>query len=308
MTTMYQSVDDHDDNPQDTAQGSTKKRLWVWILIAVLILASLAIFSHQRSAVNPETAVAIQAERASYRTALSEPEVDLRRARLRDFETTYPKSELLAAVRAQLAVLDAHETTAWAVLSDAMYDPRADRIAKLAAIQAYEQTWGASYLGGRDGDIRKLREELELEPIAIPDRELKGVQSPISKNVPDRVMVGGPRTTPPPAPVRPYTPPPKPQAADLIVQPKVIKNVEAKYPKRAEKRGITAEVELSVSIDDKGKVQMTDIINVRAERYQKDFIKAAQRAARRTRYSPKTVNGKPVPTQGIPKKYVFRIE
>lgn len=308
---MYQTVDDPDDIEQEAAieRGKARRRLWVWLLLAVAALAVVVTFSGNRSASPPDTVIATKAERASYRTALAEPEIDLRRARLRDFETTYPASELLPAVRAQLAVLDAHETKAWAVLTDAMYDPKADRVTKLAAIQAYEKDWGASYLGGREEDIRALREALEIDPEPLPDRELTGVASPIPRNVPDNVMVGGPRTAPPPAPVRSYVPPPRPtETTGPTVEAEVSKNVTPRYPRRAQRRGVSAVVELSLSIDAEGEVQMTEIIKVEAERYEKEFVKAAERAAMRTRYSPKMINGKAVPTSGVVKRYVFTME
>ena len=311
MTTMYQTVDDPEQTEQDTAaeRARSRRKLWIMLVLAIAILAFVATFSGNRKDNLPDTLIATKAERASYRTALSEAEVDLRRARLRDFETTYPKSELLPAVRAQLSVLDAHETKAWAVLTDAMYDPRADRITKLAAIETYEQAWGASYLGGRDDDIRALREALEIEPEPVPSRELTGVKSPIPKNVPDSVMVGGPRAvTPPPAIVRPFVPPPVAAPKRQIVEAKVRKKVTPKYPRRAYRRNVSAVVELSLSIDDEGEVQMTEVLSVTAKRYERDFIKAAERAAMRTRYSPKTIDGKAVPTSGIVKRYVFKLE
>ena len=123
-------------------------------------------------------------------------------------------------------------------------------------------------------------------------------------------MAGGPRAAvPPPAIARPYTPPPPPRAptASTIIEPKITKNRRPRYPKRARKRGISAVVELSLSIDDKGEVRMAEVLNVEAERYKKDFITASERAAMRTRYSPKTVNGKAVPTSGIIKRYVFQM-
>lgn len=304
---MYQTVDDPEDIDDVAAQerARARRKLWIWLVLAAAVLLSIAIFNGNRAPVSPETEIATQAERASYRTAISEAEVDLRRARLRDFETTYPKSEYLPAVRAQLSVLDAHETKAWAVLSDVMFDPSADRITKLGAIQAYERKWGASYLGGRDSDIRALREELELEPAPLPDRELAGVASGIPKNIPDSIMVGGPNTAPPPAP--PVTPLQLPPSSGKTADAVVLKNVTPRYPRRAERRGIDAVVELSLSIDADGEVQSAEVIRAQAERYESDFIKEAERAAMRTRYSPKMINGRPVPTTGVMKRYVFRL-
>lgn len=308
---MYQSVDDHEDIEQEVQaeRARSRRRLWMWLGAGLALLAVIALFSANRRPSAPESQVASLAERASYRTAIAETEVDLRRARLRDFETTYPESELLTAVRAQLTVLDTHEAKAWAVLNDAMFDPSADRVTKLAAVQFYEQQWGASYLGGRDDDLRALREQLEAPPQPLPSRELTDVTSPIPTNIPDNVMVGGPRTAPPPAPVRAYVPPPKPAApAARIVPPQITKNVTPRYPRKAQRRGVNAVVELSLSIDADGEVQMAEVTRVQADRYEKSFVKAAERAAMRTRYSPQTVNGQAVPVQGIRKRYVFRVD
>ena len=311
MTTMYQSVDDPEEREQEVSaeRARARRRLWVWLAIGAALLALAAVFSVNRQSPLPETETATRAERASYHTAISETEIDLRRARLRDFETTYPKSELLPAVRAQLSVLDAHETKAWAALTDVMFEPSAERLTKLGAIQVYEQQWGSSYLGGRDSDIRALREELELDPEPIPDRELTGGKSPIPITVPDNVMVGGPRRAPPPAPVRPPAPVQKRAVnTPVITAPKITRNVTPRYPRRAQRRGINAVVELSLSIDAEGEVQMVEVLRVEAERYKKQFVKAAERAALKTRYSPQTVGGRAVPAQGIKKRYVFKMD
>jgi len=58
--------------------------------------------------------------------------------------------------------------------------------------------------------------------------------------------------------------------------------VTPRYPRRAYRRNVSAVVELSLSIDDEGEVQMTEVLSVTAKRYERDFIKAAERAAMRT--------------------------
>jgi len=50
---------------------------------------------------------------------------------------------------------------------------------------------------------------------------------------------------------------------------------------------------------------MIDVLSVEAERYEKDFVKAAKRAARRTSYYPKTVDGQPRAASGVVKRYKF---
>ncbi len=307
---MYQTVDDVEETEADVpATRRLRTQLWVWLALAVIALGLIAFFSQDRGASNGEAEVATRAERASYHTAISERDTDLRRARLRDFEITYSQSELLPAVRAQLAVLDAHETKDWAALTDVMFAPEADKITKLAAIQNYESKWGASYLGGRDKDLRELREGLDIVPESTPNRELKDVKSPIPTNVPDQVMVGGPRSVTPPPPPRPVTrPAPTRPAPAQTVEARVRKNVTPRYPRRAQRRNINAVVTLSLAVDADGEVQMAEVVSVTAERYAKDFVKAAERAAMRTRYHPKTVDGNAVPTQGVQKRYVFKMD
>jgi len=276
----------------------------------LLFMAALLIF-HAARAPSPANDNADKAERASYRTAIAEGKTSLRRARLRDFETTYPQSEFLPAVRAQRFVLDSYESKAWAALSDVIeYNAQASRADKLAAIARYEREWGADYLGGRGSDIAVMKSGLETASEPLPSRALKPGKSAIPENVPDRVMAGGPRRVikaPPPPPAPPIAQAPAPRPAN--VEPvRIRKNVRPRYPRKARRRGIGARVELSLSIDDKGEVRMAELVSVEAERYAKDFVKAAERAALRTRYFPQISNGRPIAVSGVRKRYVFRVE
>lgn len=311
MTHMYQTVDDPEEIGPDAqnTRAAPRRLIWRGFLLALAALAGFMLWNSSRAPYSAENASASKAEHASYRMAISEPKADLRRARLHDFEITYSQSQLLPTVKAQLAVLNTHETKAWAKLSDVMFDPAATRIDKRAAVQIYESKWGASYLGGRDEDIKALREEIETEPEPTPSRALDTTDSPIPKTVPDTVMVGGPRISPTPAPVRPYVaPPPPPAKTARITPPRVRKNVRPRYPRSAQRRGVNAVVELRLSIDAEGEVQMSEVIRADAARYKKQFIKAAERAAMKTKYTPKRVDGAAVPTNGIKKRYVFQIE
>ncbi|MGB6230931.1 MAG: TonB family protein, partial [Litorimonas sp.] len=71
------------------------------------------------------------------------------------------------------------------------------------------------------------------------------------------------------------------------------------------RRGVEASVILSLNIDADGRVAMTEVLSVQADRYADDFVKAAERAALRTRFQPKTVGGRPVPASGVRKRYRF---
>jgi len=61
-----------------------------------------------------------------------------------------------------------------------------------------------------------------------------------------------------------------------------------------------------MDIDERGRVDFVETISVETERYAKDFRRAAERAAKRTRFNPKTINGKPVPARNIRKRYIFQ--
>jgi len=74
----------------------------------------------------------------------------------------------------------------------------------------------------------------------------------------------------------------------------------------AKRRNIGAIVVVSMNINNEGRVDSVDIVDIEAERYEKDFIRAAKRAAKRTRFHPKTVNGKAVPAMDVRKRYIFR--
>jgi len=71
---------------------------------------------------------------------------------------------------------------------------------------------------------------------------------------------------------------------------------------------IEAVVTLKLNIDATGKVAMTELVNVEARKYRKSFIKAAERAALRTRFHPKTVGGKPEAAMGVLKRYRFQLD
>ena len=64
---------------------------------------------------------------------------------------------------------------------------------------------------------------------------------------------------------------------------------------------------VTMDINEKGKVEAVDTVSVQAERYEKEFRRASERAAKRTRFHPKTINGKAVPAKGVRKRYIFKV-
>ena len=77
------------------------------------------------------------------------------------------------------------------------------------------------------------------------------------------------------------------------------------YPSRALRRGIPALVKMRLNVNDRGRVEMVEVVSVKAERYERDFIRASKRAARRIRFHPKTVDGVAVPVSGVEKSFLF---
>ncbi len=309
---MYQSIDD----PQDetTMRESVRKPVLIWLVAILGLTAIFALIYTSRpgSAMVEPVDEALRAEQSIYRKAVAETLAPMRRARLQDFLTTYPESGYTSIIEAQLDVINRREAQSWRGVSEIIFDEKLSRDEKLAALENFEQKWGAALLGGRGDEIARLRAEImqTVETPSLPDRKLKEGPSPIPKNVPDTELVGGPgRAAPPPDIIEPTMPIEEPvKTVELdIVPPRIRRNVTPRYPRKAMRKHVEAIVTLKLNIDAKGKVAMTELVGIEADRYQKDFIKAAERAALRTRFHPKTIGGKPTEAVGVIKRYRFQI-
>lgn len=307
--TMYQMIEDPDEGVDDSRPG-----LPIWPFVvglggAVLVFTAVWLVSPGAPADSPLDVETPEA-RTAYLKALSEPLPSLRRARLMDFQNAYPDSDRAGAVRDHLTVINAAEVQDWSALTRAVYDVRAEENAKLESLTAYEVKWGSRLLGGRGEELDALRAEVsqieDAQP--LPDRTLDPGVSPIPDNVPSDVLAGGPQIAPPVifVPPPPIEEPEVVKKVDLVVQPTVRRDFRPRYPRKAQRRKIDGTVVLALSIDARGRVSMTDVVSVEADRYAKDFVKAAERAALKLRFNPKTVNGEAVPAQGIRKRYLFR--
>jgi len=307
---VYQSIDDPQEDLDALERGD--KRLLIWLITALCLAMVFAVVYW--TSPGPPASKPLddnqRAEQATYRKAISEIAAPMRRARLQDFMTTYPQSRYLNSVEAQLDVINEHEAGKWTEVTDFIFAPKTSRTEKLAALDIFEAEWGGSLLGGRDDEIRDLRDEiLEIEDVLkAPSRKLTDLKSPIPNTVPDTMLAGGPRpVAPPPTIVLPPKPTPEPvRVAELdIIHPKIRRSVTPRYPRKAMRKKVKAVVTLKLNIDEKGKVAMTELVDVQASRYEKSFIKAAERAAMRTRFHPKTVGGVPQASTGVIKRYRF---
>ena len=285
--------------------------IWVFAALCLGLVFAVVYWTSPGPPANTPLDDNLRAEQSTYRKAISEIAAPMRRARLQDFITTYPESQYMHSVEAQLDVINAHEAKIWTDVTDTIFSSKTPRVKKLAILDGFEAEWGGSLLGGRDDEIHTLRNEiLETEDVPeTPRRKLKDLKSPIPETIPDTLLAGGPRPAAPPPPIiRPVAPPPPPaRVVELdVVPPKVRRSATPRYPRKASRRKIEAIVTLKLNIDEKGKVAMTELVSISADRYEKDFIKAAERAAMRTRFYPKTVGGVPQAATGVVKRYRFQ--
>ena len=286
---MYQSIDD----PQEDIKAISprqNKLIWLAAAFALLIIIALVYVTSPGISVPQKTDEFVRAELATYRKAISETQAPLRRARLQDFLTTYPTSNRLSSVKAQLSVIHSYESEQWVDLTEIIYDPAITKTDKLTALNSYASKWGETLLGSRNAEISDIREKLQSSETeaAPPDRKLQDQKSPIPENIPDGALAGGPRKVPAPVyiPPEPIAPTPTPVAALEIVPPKIRRNVNPRYPRRAMRSNVEAVVTLKLNIDDTGRVALTELVSVQAAKYSKSFVKAAERAALRTRFHP----------------------
>lgn len=314
---MYQSIDD---DPKEDAAETQDRPILLWmagaaIIAALLIAAWLNGAASNRIATQVDPLSPEPEARAAYLRALSETHPPLRRARLTDFISQYPENPRLGSAHAQLEVLNQAADRDWLNTLTKAYDPRLDIETRRVAVQDYRQKWGR-YLGSRDEDINVMMEELDRLEIedGPPDRTLPRDPDAYA-GIPDDRLEGGPydrirrsARSRPRIEYRPSNPWPDQREDWEIIGPRIVRNVTPRYPSRALRRGIEATVVLSMDIDEQGEVESTELISVDADRYARDFVRAAERAALRTLFEPKTVGGVPVDAQGVQKRYRFRLD
>ncbi len=307
---MYQTIDDN-----ETELAPARSRTGVWpFAIGLALLLAIVTGVYLNSPGPAATVVPIEVDRAAteaYRKAISEQNPALRRARLNDYLLTIENAPHQTAVLAQLDVINRYELSDWEQLQSVVYSLRANQDAKIAAIDDYEGRWGSNLLGARDDDLVMLKAEITGDgpDKNLTERKFEGGPSPIPNTVPDTELAGGPRpviTYVPPR--RPITPPTTSERIVETTPLRVRRNVTPRYPRKALRRNVEAVVTLKLNIDARGHVAMTELIGVEAESYERDFVKAAERAAMRTRYHPRTENGQAVPVSGVTKRYRFEAD
>lgn len=306
---MYQVIDEQDDEDIVQPSGWSILPFIIGALLAALVFFGVWLFSPGQQ-ITPGRSVETPASRAAYLKALSEAEPAIRRARLLDYQREYPDTDRSDAIEDQLDVINATELSDWRVLSTAIYSETLKLEDKRGAMETYESRWNGDMLGGRGEELSTLKQLLDDTKAvdALPDRSLEASKSPISDDIPSDVLAGAPPKMAVLTPIKePVVEEPVIEVIkDVVVQPRVRRNVSPNYPKSAKRRKIGAIVTITMDIDEKGRVDEAELVTIEAERYEKEFVKAARRAAKRTRFHPKTINGKPVAAKDIRKRYIFR--
>ena len=311
---MYEDIDEIElPNESVDDAGLARRRFWLGgvIILGFAVLIAAAFLTAKAPIIAAVDVEAVKAEQAAYRAALTDPEPAMRRARLKDFLSAYPESARVLAAKAQMSVLDAREADDWAALTHIIYDTDALKVEKEAALHLFESRWNSALVGGRETELKRIRERVAAEPDDGIAPGLLDNPDDFPEAIPSDEMLGG-----------------TDRRTDMYIRsqyensggagdnayrgtvepPRVRRNVQPRYPRKARRRGVEAQIVLRLYIDDRGRVEMTELISARADRYEDDFIDAAEYAALRTRFYPQTINGEPVPTSNVEKRYRFQME
>ena len=307
---MYQEIDDHDEEDFGPAVRFPVLPYIIGAILAALVFFIVWLMSPGQK-IAPGQTVDTPASRSAYLSALAEPLPALRRARLLDFQRVFPDSDRNEAIAAQLDVINKAELQDWDVLVQTVYNDRLSLTDKDQALTNYETRWNGRLLGGRAEELAEIRALLDqTKTIEASDRSLELSESPISEEIPSDILAGAPPSKEETVPIPEPEPEPEPEVIvpkDIVVQPSVRRNSSPNYPRLARRKNIGAIVIVSMDINEEGKVESVDTTSVQAERYEKEFRRAAERAAKRTKFNPKTINGKAVPAKGVLKRYIFRV-
>ena len=307
---MYQEIDDQDEEDLAPVAKFSILPFIIGAVLALLVFFIVWLVSPGQK-IAPGQSVETPATRSAYLSALAESQPALRRARLLDFQRIYPDSDRSDAIAAQLDIINAADLHDWNNLVQTVYNDRLSRAEKDQAILSYETRWNGRLLGGRAEELAELREILnQSKTIEVPDRSLEPSESPIPIEIPSDTLAGAPPRRAVTVPIPEPEPEPEPEVVapkNIIVPPSVRRNSSPNYPRTARRKNIGAIVVVTMDINEKGKVEAVDTVSVQAERYEKEFRRASERAAKRTRFHPKTINGKAVPAKGVRKRYIFKV-
>lgn len=323
---MSRAIDmkDTTESAAPRGNGSFTRHAFTLAIVMALGLAGFA-FYHMlgRSTDDVGTRLEIQARPAEqvYAQADSIEVKTLRLRALRNFVSAYPEAEQSDLAAQQIKDMEAAEHQAWREVSETFYSVTRSAKTKREALEDFKAQWdGGTYteealiMEGQLEDsvpaTRRMNEDtgaidgLAGSDIRLPNRpsESEAQQSAaISDDLAGALPMA--KTTPiPMAEIIPAAPEP------VVTEASVSKDRQPRYPSRARDRGIEASLTVSMDIGADGKVIDARVIKPASGKYAADFGRAAVRAAKRTRFNPKTIDGEPAPTNGYTRRYTFQIE
>lgn len=301
---MSEDLQEPETEPENTAASRTPLMLVPVIGLLFLMTAFFLVFQSVKDGGDDANYGPSEAF-LSYQSLSNETHTGIRLARLEDFIAQYSGSSHVISARARQQALKRHEQKAWAQLTDTYYGTEADEDIKATAIKSYTNVWTPLQ---RPEQLKSLTQVLPQD--AIAGLNAKPRKSRFASGGNDKFLEGAPRVRIPvttPRRTLPRIDAPERIASSKIVEPRIRGRArKPSYPRKAKRRGIEADIVLALDIDDRGRVARAHVVSVNAGRYEDDFVKAARRAAMRTRFHPKTVNGRPVSTSGYAQKYAFR--
>ena len=311
---MYQSIDDsHESINIATEIGeTTPSRLYLYVAICgvlfFVVTALLFQYNKPSQLLTPHNSVNEDASLA-FRKIQNEPLKYMRKARLIDFVKTHDNSSVINGAKAQLSALKKAEAQDWAKLSDQLFASHLSDYDKSSALEDYVKNWGEGVLGTRDGKIKSYRDLLDPQAGVDSEENLDFTPNIVISNSASgsKILAGAPPSASASVPIidRPVAVVETESIEPVIERLRVKKASSPIYPSRALRRGIPALVKMRLNVNDRGRVEMVEVVSVKAERYERDFIRASKRAARRIRFHPKTVDGVAVPVSGVEKSFLF---
>ncbi len=292
---------DSTDNSENEGALNQKPMFFIMFGFIFLCVGIVLLFAENGPKINyfkPET------PRQAYLRIIGETHTGLRLARLHDFAKNYAFNE--DTLRAQKArdVLSRHEQNAWATLTQTLYSLNSTDMQNTKAVAVYKSTWG---VWNRQSELPALLQASGAVLISSADLHF-------APNAGRSRFAQGDKNTA--------------LAGDKVTQPAIVETLDAqekpnkyevknvrlkfakrpKYPRKARRNGVEAVVVLSLSVDERGNVARTEIVSVEAAKYRNSFVRASKRAARASKFHPKTVGEKAVATSNYLRKYTFTTE
>ncbi len=291
-------------NQKSTEETSSPPNTFSTYAVIGLVVSAFAVlvfvaYTHIKAQNAARILTLNQKQHTIYQSILAETHTGMRLARWHDFIEHAPVSKYTQAARLHAAALKPHEQAAWAHYSEYKYALRANSTETAQARQQYIDSWGTL--------IRAKQLSPDAQSQSAKTLNFEKEKSIYAQGGAADILTGAPygRQERPTSYPRPHT-----QTA--FFQPRQSLRIRTArkphYPRAAKRRGISAEVILSLNIDERGHVVSTRLISVEARRYRGDFVRAAKRAARRSRFHPKVENGAPVRTSNYLRTYTFAAE